>query len=433
MYDGLYTFAMRMINIVCAAGVGILTARLLGPAGKGIYAMPSVEAGLITAAYGGLNSALSYFLLNRKPGRQILRPAFFASAVYVVAGAIALAPIVLFSGHAWSLLPAMLFLPASAAINLVSGYAVGIKRVRYFSSINVAVTVLTLVLLASGLFLIARAPAIAIAAWLGANVAIAATAVTVMLIHSRTLQGDDPVTIREFLTFGIKVGFVALISLLNYRADLYIVALLSSSANLGMYTVAVSAAESLLVPTQVAALVTSPHIGSLERGAAVRLTARCVRNNLLVALAVCGALFALAHPIVRFLYGAAFLPTVPALRILLIGVFGLSLASPLSSYFTLKLGKPEIPLRLAGTAAAICIVLAILLVPGKGIVGAAFASTVAYIGVQGIAFWYFSHTTGTSLRAMLVPTREDLEQYRRFLLQVVADGRRLLRPASSAR
>jgi Na+-driven multidrug efflux pump len=84
---------------------------------------------------------------------------------------------------------------------------------------------------------------------------------------------------------------------------------------------------------------------------------------------------------------------------------------------------------LASTAAAICITLAILLVPSRGIAGAAFASTVAYAAVQIVAFWYFSRTTGMHVRTMLVPTAGDLAFYRDFVLQMLQDGRRLLRLA----
>jgi O-antigen/teichoic acid export membrane protein len=426
MYDGLFTFGMRMFNMLGAAAIGILTARLLGPSGKGLYVLPAVESGLVVTAFGGLNSAVSYYMLNRRPGRRILAPAFTTAALYVLAAAVALVPIALFSGHRWTLFAAVLFLPASAMANLAMGYAIGVKRVRFFTSIGVVTTLLTLVLMAAALLLIARDASVAVGVWLTANWIVAGCSVVAVFVHSRNLEGNDSIALPEFLKFGVKVGFVNLVSLLNYRADLYIVALLTSTAGLGLYTVAIAAAESLLVPTQVAALVTSPHIGSLDTDAAARLASRCVRNNLIVALLVCGVLFAVAPPVVRLLYGAAFLPVVPALRILLIGVFALSLGSPMSTYFTLKLGRPEVPLRLAAISAAICIGTALILVPRIGIAGAAIGSTGGYIVGQLCAFWLFSRTTHASVASMLVPTRADALVYRNFLVRLLADGRRLL-------
>ena len=430
LYDGLYTFVMRMLNVVCAAGLGILTARLLGPAGKGIYALPSVEAGLIVSAFTGLGSAVSYFMLNRRTGPAILRPAFITSGAFVIVGALAIVPIAFLAGQRWAALPAIISLPAAAAINLASGYAIGIKRVRYSTTLQVAVTVFTFLLMAAGLFLVARSASVAIGVWIAANIIIGVIAILAMLWHARRLNGSDAPGTIEFARFGVKVGFVQLISLLNYRADLYIVAILTNAASLGLYTVAVSAAESLLVPTQVAALVTSPHIGSLDHESAARLAARCVRNNLLVALLVCGLLFAFAYPIVGLLYGSAFLPVVPVLQTILVGVFVLSLGSPMASYFTLKLGKPEIPMWLAGSSALICIAVSLALVPSMGIMGAAIGSTLAYVCGQTAAIWYFSRLTRVGVRDILIPNRTDMAVYRDFAGRLVADGRALLGPST---
>lgn len=426
MYDGLYTFALRILNIVCAAGLGILTARMLGPAGKGIYALPSIEAGLVVSAFSGLGSAISYFMLNRRPGASLWKPATATAAFFMLAGAIAIVPIALLAGQPWAAIPAIISLPSSAAINMASGYAVGIKRVRYSTTVNVAVTLITFAFMALGLFLVARDARVAIAVWLTASTLVGAVAAIAMLLDLRKREGSDTVTVREFAKFSVKIGSANLVALLNYRADLYIVAMLTNAASLGMYTVAVSAAESLLVPTQVAALVTSPHIGSLDRPAAARITARCVRNNMLIALVVCGVLFAFASPVVHLLYGAAFAPVVRVLQILLVGVFALSLGSPMSSYFTLKLGRPEVPLWLAGASAAVCIGVSLALVPTLGMAGAALASTAAYVAGQAAAIWYFSRTAGVSPAQILVPTGEDLALYKSFAGRVLADGRRLL-------
>ncbi|MFN2448955.1 MAG: polysaccharide biosynthesis C-terminal domain-containing protein [Candidatus Baltobacteraceae bacterium] len=426
MYDGLYTFVMRILNVGCAAGLGIVTARFLGPSGKGLYALPSVEAGLVASAFGGLGAALSYFMLNRRAGSRLLRPALFTAAFFVLVGGVAIVPISMASGRSWAAIPAIISLPASAAINLATGYAVGIKRIRYATTLNVAVTLFTFTLMAAGLMLVSRNASVAIAVWIIATSVVGVIAIVAVVVHAKTLKGDEPVGTREFVKFSVKVGMVNLVSLLNYRADLYIIAIMTSAASLGMYTVAVSAAESLLVPTQVAALVTAPHIGSLEKQEAARLAARCVRNNLLIALLVCGVLSLFAEPLVRLLYGTAFLPVVTVLQVLLIGVFALSLGSPMSSYFTLKLGRPEVPLRLAGLSAAICIAASLFLVPAIGMLGAAVGSSVAYMAGQAAATLYFCRTTGIPARAVFLPTIGDWRTYASFVHTMLDDSRRLL-------
>jgi O-antigen/teichoic acid export membrane protein len=319
---------------------------------------------------------------------------------------------VAYLAHApWAAVAAIASLPGVAIVNVVTGYVVGIKRVRYATTLAMATTMLSLVMMALGLFLVAKSAWVAIAVWVTSGTIVALIALVAMLVHARRLAPGRPVALRPYFALTFKVGFTGLVSLLNYRADIYLVALYLAPAELGLYTVAVAAAESLLVPTQVAALVTSPHIGGLEIGAAARLAARCVRNNLLIALVLCSALFVLAPTLVALLYGAAFLPLVPALRILMVGVVALSLGSPVSIYYTLKLGKPEIPLVLAGASAALCIAGAIVMIPHLGLIGAAIASTTAYIVGQGLGLGYFARSTGLSARAVLVPTVADLMVY----------------------
>lgn len=429
MYDGLFTFVVRLANIALAAALTIITARTLGPAGRGIYALPGVEAVLVASIFGGLGSATSYFLLTRNPGRAFLRTVLYCAAIWIAVAAAALVPLTLLSRAQWTIAPAMAVLPAMALLNVATGYTLGIKRVRYSTAIAALQNLLTVCATAAGLFLISRAPGVAIVAWvLGTTLAGIAALIFVAIDSQRRIHGTEEIPLREYAKFCMKVSVTYLVSLLNYRADLYIVALLLTPAALGMYGIAINAAESLLIPTQAAALAASPHIASLEVRESALLTARCVRNNLLIALAVCGFLFAFARPIILLLYGPAFLPAVPAFDVLLVGVVALSLGSPVSNYFTLRLGRPQVPMWLGTLSAAMCMGLSFALIGRYGMIGAALGSTAGYIVGQGAGLWYFGRQAAVGAREMLVPTATDFQTYAAFAARVLKDGRRLFQP-----
>lgn len=426
LYDGLYTLSMRLVTALTAAALGILGARLLGAAGKGMYALPVLQASLVGAAFSGLASATAYYMLNRSAGRAVLTTAMLASCLFVGAGAAAIVVLALIGHALWAAGAAMASLPATAVINTVSGYAMGVKRVRNVTTLAAATTISNLLLAGVGFLVVARTPGVVIAAWLASLYLVAAVAACAMWVHSRCLEvGSRPGTF-EYARFALKVGGDNLIALLNYRGDLYVVALLASTASLGLYTVAVSAAEALLIATQSAALVVSPHIGGLDRAAAAALTTRCVRNNLLVALVLSCILFVLAPFLVGLLYGRNFLAVVPALRILLPGVILISLGSPMGSFFTLKLGKPEIPLWMAAISAVTCIALALFLVPDLGIVGAALASTLAYFVGGAVALPVFARMARVRLSSLLLPTLSDVLFYMHSARRIWSDGRRAL-------
>jgi O-antigen/teichoic acid export membrane protein len=129
------------------------------------------------------------------------------------------------------------------------------------------------------------------------------------------------------------------------------------------------------------------------------------------------------------LYGPSFDALVPAFNVLLVGVFVLSLASPIANYFTLKLGRPQVALWLSLLSAVVCISTTVVVIGRLGMVGAAIGSSAGYVAGQAMALWYFLKISRVGARALLVPTADDFAVYRGFASRVLRDGRRLLRPA----
>ncbi|MBV8636788.1 MAG: oligosaccharide flippase family protein [Candidatus Eremiobacteraeota bacterium] len=409
--DGLYWFVFRMANMGIAALLGILTARFLGPHGRGIYSLPVVAFAVATAAFPGLNSAVAYFLLRRKAGRGTVSAALKCAAIFV-AGAVPVVVAIAYGMHApWAAIPAILALPSPAIIGIVNGFQIGLDRVRMVTQVAVFNTLFLLMLMLAAFALLGHVPVAAIASWVVGQNLFALGALIWMLRKSRSLP-EGSVSTREFLTYSLRVGAVSLISLLNYRADVFIVAALGGPTLLGMYTLAVTAAEMLLATTQVTANVSSPQIGGMESSsAAAQLTARLVRNNVIIASVTCALLWVFAPIAVGLLYGHAFLPMIPAFRVLLIGVFAMSLGSPMSTYFTIRLGRPQVPMILAGLSATICVVVSFLLVGRLGLVGAAIGSTLGYVIGQSIAIAYFTRVANLRVSLLLLPRWSDLTAY----------------------
>ncbi len=424
--DGLYTFIFRMANMGAAAALGILTARLLGPHGRGIYALPVVAFSVATAAFPGLTNATTYFLLRRNAGRNIV-PASLKCMALFMAGAIPVIIAVAYGTHSlWAAVPAILALPAPAILGIVNGFQVGIDRVRAVTTLAVFNTLFQLAVMIAAFAVLGHQPFAAITSWVTATDLFALGALVWLLRASRSLpQGN--VSVREFVGYALRVGAVSLISLLNYRADVFIVAALGGPTLLGMYTLAVTAAEMLLAVTQVTASVSSPQIGGMASPlAAAQLTAKLVRNNVIIAAVTCALLWVLAPIAVGILYGRAFLPMIPAFRILLIGVFAMSLGSPMSTFFTIRLGKPQIPMTLAGISAVICVVVSYLLIVPLGLVGAAIGSTLGYVVGNTIAIVWFVRVGKVRPSVLLMPRWSDVTAY------VLAGGallRRLKRAA----
>jgi Na+-driven multidrug efflux pump len=104
------------------------------------------------------------------------------------------------------------------------------------------------------------------------------------------------------------------------------------------------------------------------------------------------------------------------MAILLLGVVALSLHKILASDLSGR-GLPQYPSITSALALVVTLVADLLLIPRYGIVGAAWASTLAY-GVQTIALVViYRRVTGVAWRDLVVLRRDDLLLYRRWLLR----------------
>lgn len=409
--DGLFSFAGRLGSMVLAAMLGVLTARVLGPHGRGIYAMPMVASGLVGAIFPGLSLSASFYLLREKAGRSVIGPLFTVSAVALAVGAAA-ASVIAWSEHApWAAVPASLALFGQMSLMLASGYATGTHRVRYNTTFGLYNTGATIAIMGAAFLTVAHTPIIAIWSWVTATDLVGVAMLIWILTDSRKLPVGPPVRVVAMLWYAARTGAVSLVSLLNYRADIYIVATMGTPEMLGMYSVAVSAAETLLAVTQVTGVVATPHIGSMDERASAALTARCVRHNVLISGVSSGALALVAPFAVHLLYGPAFLPVIPAMRVLIVGVFALSLGSPMSAFFTIRLARPGVPFVLASLSAVICAGVSIALLPRIGLVGAALGSTLGYAISQSIAIVYFSRTASVPVETIILPRLSDISAY----------------------
>jgi len=171
---------------------------------------------------------------------------------------------------------------------------------------------------------------------------------------------------------GIVVG---LAQVLTFRLDRYLIGLLLTPGAVGVYSVSATAPELIrLLPLALS----QPVIHRLASGAAVPEHFRRTRLQCLAVLAAIVVLGAVLAPFaVRELFGPAYRGAVTPLRVLLLAEFGIAI-------FYLDGGALTAVdrVRSAATAATVALVLVVvgdlILIPRYGILGAAWASVAAY-------------------------------------------------------
>lgn len=183
---------------------------------------------------------------------------------------------------------------------------------------------------------------------------------------------------REVVTFGTVMGLAGVISYLNYRVDIMLVAGLDGAEGAGIYSSAVTIAEGLWLFSGSIAIASFAQIGSLERAQSGQLAARGVRHTILVVSALALPIFLLAPFLLGLVFGGEYSEGGGALRILAVGTLIFAPQTVLSTYFTVQLGRPWIPMSLAVGSCLTSVVISIVLIPLIGYEGGAWATTISY-------------------------------------------------------
>lgn len=217
---------------------------------------------------------------------------------------------------------------------------------------------------------------------------------------------------KELLTYGGRIHIGSVLQSMNYRLDMYFLSIFSGTASLGIYSVAVAMGEAIWVIPTVFGMVFMPRLAVLSdekrnelMGMVNRLTS--------VALLGCIVLLGLVgKSLVRFFYGDRFVEAFSALLLLLPGIWFLGLWKNFINDLSVR-GSAYAKMTTSGITLFFSIMLYVTMIPRWGIAGAAAASSLSYGIAFSLSAWLYCQTTRVSIRSVLVPSREDLQMFRK--------------------
>jgi O-antigen/teichoic acid export membrane protein len=184
---------------------------------------------------------------------------------------------------------------------------------------------------------------------------------------------------RRTLSYGWKAHLSNILAFVNYRADIFLVNFFLTPAATGIYVVAVQIAEKLWMLSQAASTVLLPRLSAMHQDPKARM-ALTNKGFLVVSsitasasIGVAIALYWLISPV----FGEEYVEALPAFFWLLPGIIA-GAGSRIYSNCIAAAGKPEWNMYSSIGVVTINVIGNILLVPEYGIVGAAWATSVAY-------------------------------------------------------
>jgi O-antigen/teichoic acid export membrane protein len=419
-------------SLVGAAGffvASLLLARLLGPAGRGTVAFITVTA-LLTArvAKVGLGQATAVLAAQQPATRPTLLSNLlaFSLGAALCSTAIVVGSLSLLDLQPAGLEPEHLAILAGAilAASLVDdNFLIGCGRLREAAAIS-----------ASGGWLYALAVVAVIAtadldvesalfAWIAAHLAWAAL-LAAMGARTGGLSLPSVRLLADSVSFGVRAWGGAVSQFLNARLDQILVGVIGSNVTLGLYAVAVNAAEILLFLPNAVATSLLPTLARDRSPAAVERTLRTFRSASVLTLGSIVAAAAAGWFLIPLVFGSDFRDSVGPFMWLLPGGLGYAALSIFTSSL-LASRAPGLSSISRGAALGAGLALDLALIPVFGASGAAAAASAAFLAGGATAAILYRRAHRFHWTEM-VPTFSDVA----FLRLVAA--RALRRGAESA-
>jgi len=383
--------------VVMGIGVlgGVVLARLLGAAGRGVIAAATVYPAIVLSfCEMGVRQSAAYHLGKQVYTNEQVTGAISALVLVVgLAGALICAALL-----AWMDNPvltplivalAVLPIPFSIFTSYSSGIFLGNRRVGQFATVSWLAAVLNLAALGGFVWLFDWGVAGALlATWISGLVVAGYAAVKTIELASLRPRFEWPV-VRDLLVKGAVYAVALFVITLNYKVSIVVMERLSTVAEIGVFALGVSVAQlTWALPQAITTALFSHSATAPDEDVFSGKVQRLFRVNLLLALVLVLGLGLVAPVLVPLVYGEEFRPSIRVLWDLLPGVFCLLGLKSLNMDLAGR-GRPNASLWAMVPALALNGVLAILWVPRHGALGAAAASSVGYAcGGLGMAAVY---------------------------------------------
>lgn len=389
--DVALTFGTRLLGISVGVVTLTLTTRLLGPEGRGQFAIVMTALALVLQFSNfGLHSSSVYYL-SRKPGlrNEVSGLLFWFSlggvglVAILVYGLAARIPALLQSVPLSLLGVALWTTPAAMFLLLGSNALLGLGSTKWFNGLDLGTKLVGLV-------------AVTLLFWWPLTVFFAAYAILhycLAVAAYRQLVGPmrpilpDLGMSKMILSYGLRAFLACFFMFIVLRIDLFMVNSLLGTAEAGQYSVAVQVGEILSLTAASIAAMLFPRLSAMEPEYRWAATWRVTRITAILLGAGTIILAVAARPVFLAWFGVGFLPATAALWWLLPGLWCLGVNTILYQHLAAS-GMPWFLVAATSFAAIMNILFNLRLIPAFGIAGAAGASSATYALLLGLTFCY---------------------------------------------
>jgi len=408
-------FSSSIVIILSRFATSIIVARALGVAGKGEYTLILTINGLLILFLDlGLNSSIRYQVAGQRyAAKELFSFAILSSLTLSVIGGLlfykmylgSLSHNLLAGVHTEYIILLILFLPINLLTHYSSAIILGLYKIGQYNLVSIIRVIVNLILQIIAVKL-GTGISGAIWAWIIANLVSS-------LVVLWMLRGDILLTFHwqsrlaaSSFSYGIKTYVANLLTFFNYRLDTFLVNMFSGLNSVGLYSISVATAELIwYIPNSISEplFLKSAADKSLTMS---KTTAQVNRQTLIVIIPVT-ILFAIASSfLIPWLYGSAFQAAVVPFLLLLPGIIGITTSKLLFSNLSGS-GMPQFATYSSAITVFTTIILDFALIPWLDIIGAAIASSIAYLFGSILSLYWFKRETHIPWQEVIIPHSQD--------------------------
>lgn len=412
--QGTHALLTAGVSVTLGLILSIVVARTLGPSGKGTLDVVSASAALFTLVLGGsLNVALTHHVAGRgaMPAGITRRLALWsAGAAALCWGALAFWPE---GAQRLGFTPDGNHFFWVSIITLLVGFGVWsaglrgvlIGRHALITANRIDVAIKALLLAGYGVLALLALARPSTFAWVAVGTAVLLTAALAWALRGPKESAPSPWP--TLLGIALPVHGNNIVQFLNQRADVFFVQAFHGAGEVGIYALAVSLAQIVLVLSSALAQPLLPQVSSAPSPQiAAAATADVCRQFITLGLLASVCLTLGGSALLSVVFGRDFSASLPLLLILLPGMIAFGLMNILTAFFV-GIGRSRINLAISLLALAVTVAGNFTLTRSLGARGAAITTTIAYALGGVISLVLFVRRGGIPLRQAVVPLAAD--------------------------
>jgi O-antigen/teichoic acid export membrane protein len=425
--DTAVAFGTRLAVFGISVGIQSALAWLLGPDGRGAFAVCLLFATLLPTIFTfGTDRAGQYFTAARTMRLEesvwaTIVAILIGTGLAVAAGRTLMALDLPFFEKAprQSFYLSFALMPVSALNTALVLLLIGLRRFTWFAVVsiaNAAAQLLVTLLLVAGFGLDVNGALLAVLAGSGLSLVLCLRSLSDAGALGRARMRRSHFS--RLLSYGIKYYVARLSNLVHFRVGTIILSFFAVPADIGFFAAASGlVSRIIMVPDAIEAALFSRVAGDSE--GRPELVCRAGRISALVCGVALLVLSALARPAVATFLSPEFLPAVVLVWIMAPGVFMRCASKVLMSYFR-GTDRPAVCSWSVGLGVVVNLVALVVLLPLLGLPGAAVAMTAGYVTSSLILIVSFGRAVQRPLGDVWLLRWEDVRILREL-------GRGLLR------